>query len=127
MKPGWRDLHGQSATCVRCLEVKDTSELDRLLWCERCRERARARAGRWGWGVAGAVTALLGLWVWLWVRPELLVGGWLGILAAALWLGARLSREVGYAAMRLRNRGAVEAVPPETAPEEPPAEETDTL
>lgn len=108
----WKDRHGEAATCVRCLEVKDTAELDRLFWCQRCQERARRRAARWGWGVGALVAAGLAAWVYLVVQPVLLPGGWIGILAAALYLAHRIVREGVYGAMRLRNCRAVDAQPP---------------
>ncbi|HEX9708582.1 MAG TPA: hypothetical protein VGB42_01190, partial [Candidatus Thermoplasmatota archaeon] len=95
-------------------ELKDTSELDRLLWCEACRERGRARAARVGWGVGASVAALLALWIALAIRPsrDLILGGWIAVVVAAFWLASRITREIGYGVMRVRNRGAVEAVPP---------------
>ena len=75
-----------------------------------------------GWAVAAAVTALLAVWIWVWVQPAMLMGVWLAILVAAFWLTAKLAREIGYGAMRFRNRGAVEAVPPDAPPTAPPLE-----
>jgi hypothetical protein len=120
----WRDRFGDEVTCVRCLEVRDTVEVDRLLWCERCRTRARARAARRGWlvGVTGAL--LLALWIWLVVRPSNLVpGGWLATIVAAAWIGAKVAREVLYGLERFRNRRAAEAVPPVEG--DPPAPHAD--
>ncbi len=106
--------------CVRCLEKNERPDLDRLLWCEGCRAGARVRAGQWGW-VAGMVLALLlSAWIWLVVQPNLLIGAWVGTVAASLWVGAKVAREVIYGAMRLQNAPAVEVVP---ASERPPEEE----
>ncbi len=112
-RPTWRDRYPDEVTCVRCLEVKDTAHLDRLLWCDTCRRRARERASWWGWlgGVlfGGAVAA----YIWFAIRPStLVIGGWVGTVLMAVWLGAKASREIIYGAMRFRNRRAVEAVPP---------------
>ena len=109
----WRDRYGEEVTCVRCLQVRDTAEVDRLMWCETCRERARERAARRGW-LAGAATATgLALWIWLVVRPsDLVVGGWIATVVAAAWLGAKVAREILYGADRFLNRRAVEASPP---------------
>jgi hypothetical protein len=116
----WRERHGEQATCVRCLEVKDTSTLDRLFWCEACRERAIRRATRIGWGIGAAVAAVLAAWIFLVVQPsrDLILGGWIAIVVAAFYLASRISREVGYGAMRFRNRRAVDAVPPEAPAED---------
>ncbi|HZD03290.1 MAG TPA: hypothetical protein VE173_00180, partial [Longimicrobiales bacterium] len=111
-------------TCVRCLEVRDQSELDRLLWCDLCRNRARARATRRGW-IAGTVLAgLLALWIWLVIRPsDLVIGGWVATVVATFWIGSRIAREIAYGVERYRNRRAVEAVPPSdpSLPEGPDA------
>lgn len=87
--------------------------MDRLLWCEECREAARRRAGTWGWG-AGAILALgLALWIWLFIKPsDLVIGGWIATVVAALLLGSRVGREIAYGVMRFNNQKAAEAVPP---------------
>lgn len=106
---------------MRCLEVKDIAELDRLFWCDVCREQARRRSARSSRLVAAVVTGLLAAWTFLWVAPaQDMVPVWLVILLAVYYLTYRITREVGYGAMRFRNRGAVEAVPPD-APTEPGA------
>ena len=108
------DRHGQQATCVRCLELRDTSELDRLFWCVTCRRRATDRAARVGFLVGALVAALLGVWIFVVVEPSAgLMGVWVAIIVAALYLAFRIAREVGYGWMRLKNRRAVEATPPE--------------
>jgi hypothetical protein len=115
----WRDRHGESATCVRCLEVRDISELDRLFWCDDCRTRALTRAARWGWGAGTLVAGLLGGWIFLVLQPsrELILGGWIAIVVAAFYLAARIVREVVYGSLRFANRRAVEAVPPLDPPD----------
>ena len=110
----------QQVTCVRCLKAKDVVKLDRLLWCEGCRARARNRAGWWGWlgGVVlgGAVAA----YVWLVIRPsDLVIGGWVATVAAAVWIGSKVCRELAYGVMRFRNVGAVDALPA-TSPDRGP-------
>jgi len=87
--------------------------MDRLLWCEECRTVARQRAATWGWsiGVIGAVA--LSLWIWLVIQPsDLVLGGWIATVVAALWIGGRVAREIAYGVMRFNNRKAAEAVPP---------------
>lgn len=109
----WRDRYGEEVTCVRCLQVRDTTEVDRLLWCEACRARARRRAARRGWVVGVAAATALALWIWFGVGASSLVpGGWLATVIAAAWIGAKVAREVLYGVDRFRNRRAVEAVPP---------------
>ncbi len=116
----WRDRYPEGyVTCMRCLEVKDIIELDRLLWCLACRIRARERAAWYGWIGGFAFAAVLAVYVWFTVRPtDLIVGGWLGTLAAAVWIGAKVSREIVYGAMRFQNAPAVEARPPVLDPSE---------
>lgn len=109
----WRDRFGDEITCVRCLEVKDSTEMDRLLWCKECRLAARRRATRRGWTVGVVSAVALGLWIQLVVRPsDLVVGGWLATVVAATWIVARVAREVFFGVERFQNRRALEAVPP---------------
>lgn len=109
----WRDRYPDEVTCVRCLEVHDQMHLDRLLWCDRCRFRARDRAGWWGWGGGLLFGAGVALYVWIVIRPtDLVIGGWIGTIAAAIWLGQKVAREISYGVMRFMNARAVDAVPP---------------
>lgn len=117
----WRSRFPDEGTCVRCLETKDITDLDRIFWCQECREAARTRAKRWGWLAGGVAGASLALWIWLGVRPsDLIIGGWIATVVACLWLVSRISREVLYGGARYRNRRAVEATPPTDPPAEPP-------
>lgn len=112
----WRERYPEEVTCIRCLRVWEVEDLDRLLWCPECREAARARAGRMGWLTGAVVAGLLAIWIWIWIRPSnLIMGGWIATVVAALWIGARVCRELFYGIMRFRNRKAVEARPPEVA------------
>jgi len=71
--------------------------MDRLLWCEECRGVARKRSGMWGW----------------YIQPsDLVIGGWIATVVAALWIGARVGREIAYGVIRFNNQKAAEAVPP---------------
>lgn len=116
-KVSWRDRFGDEITCVRCLEVKDSSHMDRLLWCRECRSTARLRATRRGWAVGVVFAAALAAWIWLVVQPsDLVLGGWLATLVAAAWIGARVAREVFFGIDRFQNRRAAEAVPPASGP-----------
>jgi hypothetical protein len=116
--PTWRDRYPAEITCVRCLEVKDQMDLDRLLWCDNCRARARNRAGWWGWLGGGLFGAGVALYVWAFIRPtDLVIGGWIGTVVAAVWIGAKVAREIVYGAMRYRNAHAVDAMPPDAAGE----------
>lgn len=115
----WRDRFPDEVTCVRCLENRGRADVDRLLWCDSCREQARARAARTGWLVGGVLTAGLALWIWLGVQPSnLVIGGWIATVVAALWIGSKIAREIAYGVERYRNRRAVDAVPP-SDPDEP--------
>lgn len=87
--------------------------MDRLLWCESCRESARQRSATWGWGIGLVLAVCLALWIWLYIQPSsLVIGGWIATVVASLWVGARVGREVAYGVFRFNNRKAVEAVPP---------------
>ena len=109
----WRDRYPDEVTCVRCLVVKDQIELDRLLWCVDCRRRARERASWWGWAGGLAFGLCVGLYVWFVIEPtDLVIGGWLATLVAAVWIGQKVARELIYGGMRFRNARAVDAVPP---------------
>lgn len=107
------DRYPDEIACLRCLEVKDVEDLDRLLWCERCRRRARDRAGWWGWLIGLIFAACIAAYIWLVIHgSRALIGGWVAAVVAALWLGSKVGREIVYGAMRFRNTRAVEAVPP---------------
>lgn len=98
---------------MRCLEVRENRELDRLLWCERCREETRQRAQRMSYGVGVLLAALLALWIWLVIQPsDLVLGGWIATVVAMLWVGARVSKEIIYGILRYQNRRAAQARPP---------------
>ena len=97
-------------------------ELDRLLWCERCRALARNRASWWGWFGGLLFGAGVALYIWTVIRPtDLVIGGWMATLVAAVWIGSKVARELVYGAMRWRNAHAIEAMPPDTAPGGPTA------
>lgn len=122
-RPSWWDRYDEEElTCVRCLETWPKPDLDRLLWCERCRTVARARAMRWGSLVGVGIALVLGAWIWLDIRPsrDLVMGGWIATVVAAGWLAAKITRELVYGVDRFKNRRAVEASPPEPPPPAPP-------
>lgn len=113
----WQDRYPDQVTCVRCLIVKEQSELDRLLWCEECRDVAQARALDIGWWVGAAVAGGLVAYIWLVIEPSrALMGAWVGVTLASFYLAARMTREVLYGMQRLRNARATEAVPPRMPP-----------
>ncbi len=118
-RPTWRDRYPDEVTCIRCLEVKDQMLLDRLLWCAECRARARNRAGWWGWLAGLGFGAVVALYIWTFIQPtDLVIGGWVGTVIAAVWIGSKVAREIAYGVMRFRNSHAVDAVPPDI-PENP--------
>jgi hypothetical protein len=109
----WKSRFPELATCVRCLEEKDVEEMDRLLWCQSCRETARERAGVWGWVAGSILAATLALWIWIVIQPShLILPGWVATVVAALWIGSRAAREIAYGVFRFTNRKAAEAIPP---------------
>lgn len=62
-----------------------------------------------GWIAGGFVAVGLSAWIWLVVRPsDLLLGGWVGVTLAAVYLAARIVREVTYGVERYRNVEGVE-------------------
>ena len=109
-----KDLDALEATCLICLQTAPRQDLDRLLWCDTCREAAQARAASRSWYVGLAVGVLLALWIWLYIQPSnLVIGGWIGTVLGAFYVSARVTREVLYTVARMRNPPAVQAVPPE--------------
>ena len=109
----WRSRFPELTTCVRCLEEKDVEEMDRLLWCEACQNAARRRAGVWGWGFGILLGTLLALWIWIVPKPsDLIIGGWIATVVAALFIGSRIGKEVAFGVIRFNNQKAAEAVPP---------------
>ncbi len=113
-----RDRIHTPVTCVRCLKVLDYSDVDRLMWCNDCRESAKARATWVGWLAGLVLGAGLALWIWTVVQPsDLVIGGWIATVVAAIWIGGKVAREIAYGVMRFRNVRAAEAVPPELPPE----------
>jgi hypothetical protein len=119
-RASWRDRYPDEITCVRCLEIRDQMELDRLLWCARCRARARNRASWLGWVGGLLFGGGVALYVWIVIRPsDLVIGGWVATIVAAIWIGSKVAREIAYGIMRFKNAHAVEAMPPDAAGEEP--------
>jgi len=95
-------------------------ELDRLLWCSRCRALARDRAAWLGWLGGLLFGGAVALYVWVVIRPsDLVIGGWIATLVAAVWIGSKVARELVYGIMRFRNAHAVDAMPPDTAGDGP--------
>ena len=98
-----KDIDSLEVMCQRCLETKPRQDVDRLLWCDECKEAAQARAANQSWFVGLPVATALALWIWLYVQPSnLVIGGWIGTVLAAFYLTARLAREVLYGVARMR-------------------------
>ena len=102
-----KELDSLEATCLICLQTKPRQDLDRLLWCDACREAAQARAASRSWYVGLAVAVVLALWIWLYVQPDLVIGGWIGTVLAAFYVSARAAREVLYTVARMRGGTAL--------------------
>ncbi len=107
-KPSWGGPE-ERVRCVRCLEQKDPLEVDRLGWCDDCKRLARKRAGSWGWVGGFALGAGVAAYVWLVVRPSMLIQAWIATIAAAIWIGSRVWREIIYGVMRFLDTRGVEA------------------
>ncbi len=109
-----KDRDAPEATCQRCLETQPRHDLDRLLWCDACREAVLNRAASRGWLVGLAVAVALALWIWLYIQPSnLVIGGWIGTILGAFYVSARVTREVLYTVARTRSLPTAGAVPPE--------------
>lgn len=115
-RPAWYDgTPDHTALCVRCGELSDLMALDRMLWCDRCRFLGRERAAWWGWAQGLVFGAAVAAYVFLVVRPtDLVIGGWIATIAAAVWIGARLGREIAFGVMRMKG----EVAPPADAQHE---------
>lgn len=102
-RPFTRDDPDDRVACVHCGETYAVMELDRLLWCERCRRVERDRAGWWGWAIGLAFAAGIAAYVWFVVRPtDVVVGGWVGTVVAAAWIGSKVGREIVFGVLRAR-------------------------
>ncbi len=103
----WRDRLGDEVVCVVCGDVRDSTDVDRMLWCEDCRAVARARAGRVGLYAGGVTAGALALWILLAVQPSrMIAGAWIASVVAAGWLGAKMGREIAYGVYRARDTGS---------------------
>ena len=123
----WEDRFPDRVTCIRCLEVKDKTDFDRLLWCDDCRAQAKVRAGQVGWIGGVLMAAAVSGYIWGVLKPtDLITQLWLAIPIAIVWLGARFTKEIAYGVMRFRNARATDATPPapnaSTPDENPPSE-----
>jgi hypothetical protein len=88
--------------CQACGTLHERPELDRLLWCEECLDRARNRARRGSMVVGLVIAAALAFWIFGVLRPTVIVGGWIGVVLGGFWVGARVGREVLFAIYRAR-------------------------
>ncbi len=109
----WTESHSDRVACLRCREMKPRADLDRLLWCEGCREAVHGRASARSWLVGLMVSVVLSLWIWFYVQPSnLVIGGWIGTVLAAFYVSARVAREVFYASARMAKPDDAGAVSP---------------
>ncbi len=109
----WKDLDSLEGTCLLCLETKPREDLDRLLWCDACKEATQARAAHRSWYIGLVVAVVLALWIWLYIQPTVLMGPWVGTVLGAFYVSARVAREVLYTVARMRSPADGGAVPPE--------------
>ena len=102
---GIRDSITDAIDCRRCGELRDRSDVDRLLWCVACRARARLIATRRARIAATVLAAGVAGYIWGMIRPtDLVIGGWIATVIAAYWIGGRLAREVFYGIERSTNK-----------------------
>lgn len=114
--PFTREDPADQMACVHCGEMHDAVEMDRLLWCERCRRVERNRAGWWGWVIGLTFAACVGAYVWFVVHPtDVVIGGWVGTVVAAAWIGSKVGREMVFGILRARAPGAAGAPDGEAA------------
>jgi hypothetical protein len=88
--------------CQACGTLHERPDLDRLLWCEECLDRARSRARRGSMVVGLVIASVLAFWIFGVLRPTVIVGGWIGVVLGGFWVGARVGREVLFAVYRAR-------------------------
>lgn len=99
----WQERLGEEVTCVRCGETRDSSDVDRMLWCVDCVAEARERSGRIGTGIGVALALAVAAWIWLSVQPsDLIPGAWLAVVIATGYLGRRMAREIVFGVLRSR-------------------------
>ena len=111
-----RDKIHNPTTCMRCLEEKDASDIDRSMWCDACKARARVRATFWGWVSGSVLAVVLAIWIWIVIQPsDLVIGGWIATVIAALGITGRIAREIAYGVIRYKNSPGVEVVPSDPA------------
>ncbi|MDE2974554.1 MAG: hypothetical protein OXU64_07535 [Gemmatimonadota bacterium] len=96
---------GGDLECGKCGRACRARELDRLLWCEACIAGAKATAKRVGWLCGAVIAAGLAAWIHFVQKPSAaLMGGWVGVVLAALWLCARAATELCYGVLRILRR-----------------------
>ena len=99
----WTFGQVDEVACSRCGHIADRSDLDRLLWCKDCIDSVRNWAKRRSWMVGCCIGIILFAWIWFVVEPSrTLMGGWAGTVLAAIYVSARVTREVLYGAIRMK-------------------------
>tara|TARA_B100000953_G_scaffold138285_1_gene114541 strand:+ start:115 stop:456 length:342 start_codon:yes stop_codon:yes gene_type:complete len=99
----WTFGQVDEAPCSRCGYVTDRSDLDRMLWCRECIDTGRSWAKARSWLVGVCIGLVLALWIWIVVEPSsMLIGGWVGTVLAAIYVSARVTREILYGAIRMK-------------------------
>ncbi|MDE0073548.1 MAG: hypothetical protein OXU32_06160 [Gammaproteobacteria bacterium] len=94
---GIRDSIADEIQCSRCGELRDRSDVDRLLWCVGCRARARLIATRRARIAATGLAVIVAGYIWGIIRPtDVVIGGWIATVIAAYWIGGKLAREIFY-------------------------------
>ena len=99
----WTFGEVDEVACSRCGHITDRSDLDRLLWCKDCIDSVRNWAKGRSWMVGFCIGIILFAWIWIVVEPSrALMGGWAGTVLAAIYVSARVTREVLYGAIRMK-------------------------
>jgi|TARA_B110000438_G_scaffold46592_1_gene46768 hypothetical protein len=99
----WRLGEVDEAICSRCGQTNDYSDLDRILWCKECVDSVLDWAKARSWVVGVCIGVALCFWIWIVVEPSnMLIGGWAGTVLAAIYVSARVTREVLYGAVRMK-------------------------
>lgn len=98
---GWNDRLGEDVVCSICGETRDSTQVDRTLWCDDCKAATRVRALRLGAITGALVAVLLSIYVWRVIQPtDLVLGGWAACMVAAGWITSKITTEVAFGVFR---------------------------
>ncbi len=96
--------------CRRCGRVRTSDELDRMLWCDECRQAERRRAAWLGRALAFAAAVALSFWIAIVVGPsDQFLVLWALVVIVAFYLLSRLGQEMVYGIIRVQNKPGARA------------------